>query len=60
MLLIMHCSDSTLNKKDKTMEKISAVKIVSLTDFIQLRSHAILSSQKALAYRVLMPLESDG
>jgi len=42
------------------MEKISAVKIVSLTDFIQLRSHAILSSQKALAYRVLMPLESDG
>ena len=42
------------------MEKASAAKIESLVAIIQLRSPAILSSQKALAFRVLMPLESNG
>jgi hypothetical protein len=42
------------------MEKASAAKIVSLADFIQIRSPAILSSRKALALHVLMHFERDG
>ena len=42
------------------MEKTSAAKIVSLVAIIQLRSPAILSSQKDLALCVCMHLERDG
>ena len=42
------------------MEKASAAKIESLVAIIQLRSPAILSSQKVLALRVRIHLESDG
>jgi len=42
------------------MEKDSAAKIVSLAAIIQIRSHAILSSRKALEICVLIHLERDG
>ena len=42
------------------MEKTSAAKIISLECRFQVRTSVILSSQKALAFRVLMPLESNG
>ncbi len=46
-------------KNDKTMEKVSADKIVSLAAFIKITCPAILSSRKAVGLRVTMPLESD-
>ena len=42
------------------MEKASAAKIVSLAASLQIRSPLFFRSQKALALRVPMPLESDG
>ena len=48
-----------INKKEKTIVKASAAKIVSLAAFLQLRTQLFFRPKKLLHFCVLMYLERD-